>query len=161
MDIVDPATRSRMMSGIRSTNTKPELAVRRFLHARGFRFRIHQTGLLGRPDIVLPKWNTVVFVHGCFWHRHPGCEKATTPSSNVQKWMDKFSANVARDAKVRAALLAEGWNVIVIWECGIGKKGDVSALEWLPDAIRHPSAGHLVDWPLKHSRHLPGAGDLH
>lgn len=149
MDNVDPATRSRMMSRIRSTDTQPELAVRRFLHANGFRFRLHRAGLLGRPDIVLPKWHTVIFVHGCFWHRHPGCEKTTTPSSNVQKWADKFSANVSRDAKVRAGLQAQGWNVIVIWECGIGKKGDTSGLGWLSGAITHPTTLRFTEWPVK------------
>ncbi len=149
MDNVDPATRSRMMSRIRSTDTQPELAVRRFLHAHGFRFRVHTTGLPGRPDIVLRKWHTAIFVHGCYWHRHPGCEKTTSPSTNVRTWADKFSANVARDAKALDGLRVQGWNVIVIWECGIGKKGDVSGLGWLPEAIKHPTALRFVEWPIK------------
>lgn len=146
MDIVDPATRSRMMAGIRSTNTRPEITVRKYLHARGFRFRLHQTALPGRPDIVLPKWRTVIFVHGCFWHRHPGCDKATNPSSNIEKWTSKFSNNVARDRKVRDALTKEGWNVIVIWECGIGRRSDISHLDWLPDAIMQPTES-VMEWP--------------
>ncbi|XJC80910.1 very short patch repair endonuclease (plasmid) [Delftia tsuruhatensis] len=104
MDNVDPATRSRMMSRIRSTNTQPELAVRRFLHASGFCFRLHQADLLGRPDSVLPRLHTVIFAHGCFWYRHPSCKKITTPTSNVQRWMCKFSANVSHNAKIYVGL---------------------------------------------------------
>nr|WP_196481882.1 very short patch repair endonuclease [Burkholderia vietnamiensis] len=155
MDTVDPATRSRMMAGIRSTNTRPELTVRKFLHAQGFRFRLHHGALPGRPDIVLPKWRTAIFVHGCFWHRHPGCDKATTPSTNVEKWRAKFSDNVARDRKVRDALVNNGWKVIVIWECGIGRKSDTASLEWLPDAITKPRT-QVVEWPSQQSGKTPG-----
>ena len=103
-DIVDQQTRSRMMSGIRGKNTKPELALRRALHARGFRFRLHSGKVHGRPDLVLPKHRAVVFVHGCFWHRHEGCRYATTPSTRPEFWRAKFDANVARDSAVRTRL---------------------------------------------------------
>lgn len=117
MDVVDAATRSRMMSGIRSKDTKPEMTVRKYLHAKGFRYRLHSRTLPGSPDIVLPKFKVAIFVHGCFWHRHSGCRYATTPSSNVDTWKHKFMVNVARDRRKEAALEAAGWRVIVVWEC--------------------------------------------
>jgi len=121
-DVVDKKTRSRMMSGIRGKNTKPEIAVRRHLHARGFRFRLHRRDLPGKPDIVLPKYRTAVFVHGCYWHRHEGCKYATTPSSNPEFWQRKFRENVERDQRNRAQLADAGWNVLVIWECQIDEE---------------------------------------
>lgn len=135
-DIVDQQTRSRMMSGIRGKNTKPELALRRALHARGFRFRLHSKNVHGRPDLVLPKYRAVVFVHGCFWHRHEGCRYATTPATRSEFWQAKFAANVARDNFVRGALLDEGWRVAAIWECALRKPEQVSVAtdrlaEWL------------------------------
>lgn len=135
-DIVDQQTRSRMMSGIRGKNTKPELALRRALHARGFRFRLHSSGVLGRPDLVLPKYHAVVFVHGCFWHRHEGCRYATSPSTRPEFWQAKFAANVARDSAVREDLLEAGWRVATIWECALRKPDSVSKTvrmfdEWL------------------------------
>ena len=117
MDVVDSATRSRMMAGIRSKDTKPEMAARRYLHARGFRYRLHARDLPGSPDLVLPKYRTAILVHGCFWHRHSGCRFATTPTSNVERWAAKFQANIARDAKKLASLEEAGWRVIVVWEC--------------------------------------------
>ena len=135
-DIVDQQTRSRMMSGIRGKDTKPELALRRALHARGFRFRLHSKKVHGRPDLVLPKYRAVVFVHGCFWHRHKGCRYATTPATRSEFWQAKFAANVARDSSVRGALLDEGWRVATIWECALRKPEQVSVAtdrltEWL------------------------------
>lgn len=117
MDVVDSATRSRMMAGIRSKDTKPEMAVRRYLHARGFRYRLHARDLPGSPDLVLPKYRAAILVHGCFWHRHSGCRFATTPTSNVERWDAKFQANIARDATKLASLEEAGWRVIVVWEC--------------------------------------------
>lgn len=120
-DIVDQQTRSRMMSGIRGKNTKPELALRRALHARGFRFRLHSGKVHGRPDLVLPKHRAVVFVHGCFWHRHEGCRYATVPATRPEFWRAKFDANVARDNAIRTRLLEDGWRVATVWECALRK----------------------------------------
>lgn len=100
VDIVDAETRSRMMAGIKGKNTKPELAVRLALHARGFRYRLHSKKVHGRPDLVLPKHRAVIFVHGCFWHRHEGCRYATNPSTRTAFWQAKFEANVAQDSAV-------------------------------------------------------------
>lgn len=122
-----------MMSGIRGANTKPERVVRSFLHGRGLRFRLHRKDLPGRPDIVLPKFRTVVFVHGCFWHRHPGCRLAYQPKSNREFWAGKFEQNVARDARRFTQLEAIGWRVLVIWECQVT---DRPTLERLANTIR-------------------------
>jgi len=126
-DIVDKQTRSRMMAGIRGKNTKPELVLRRALHVRGFRFRLHPPKIHGRPDLVLPKHRAVVFVHGCFWHRHEGCCYSTTPSTRPEFWQAKFEANVARDRAVLAALLENEWRVATVWECGLRKPDQVAA----------------------------------
>lgn len=117
-DVVDRATRSRMMSAIRGRDTSPELEVRRLLHREGLRFRLH-AALPGKPDLVFPKYEAVVFVHGCFWHRHPNCRYATTPASNQEFWQAKFNANVARDKRVVARLRREGWRVFTVWACRI------------------------------------------
>jgi DNA mismatch endonuclease (patch repair protein) len=111
------------MSRIRAKNTGPELAVRRFLHGRGFRYRLHRRDLPGSPDLVLAKHETVVFVHGCFWHRHPGCRRATTPKSNSEFWQQKFSRTVERDGQAERTLKNAGWNVITAWECEIKEPG--------------------------------------
>jgi DNA mismatch endonuclease (patch repair protein) len=126
-DIVDQQTRSRMMSGIRGKNTKPELALRRALHARGFRFRLHSGKVYGRPDLVLAKHRAVVFVHGCFWHRHEACRYATTPATRPEFWQAKFDANVARDRAVRTRLLEDRWRVATVWECALRKPEQVEA----------------------------------
>ncbi|MEO8242376.1 MAG: DNA mismatch endonuclease Vsr [bacterium] len=118
-DVVDRQTRSRMMAGIRNKDTKPELALRCALHACGFRYRLHPKAVTGRPDLVLPKHKAVIFVHGCFWHRHPGCRFASTPSTRVEFWQAKFNANVTRDLLVVARLGSEGWRVATIWECAL------------------------------------------
>ena len=117
-DVVDRATRSRMMSAIRGRDTRPELEVRRLLHREGLRFRLH-AALPGKPDLVFPQYEAVVFVHGCFWHRHPNCRYATTPASNQEFWQAKFNANVARDKRVVARLRREGWRVFTVWACRI------------------------------------------
>ncbi len=109
--------RSRIMRAVRRRDTPPELAVRKALHAMGLRFRLHRADLPGTPDVVLPRWRVALFVHGCFWHRHPGCPKATMPKSNRTYWKSKFTANVARDARVSHELEEMGWKVVVIWEC--------------------------------------------
>lgn len=127
VDIVDKQTRSRMMSGIRGKNTKPEMALRRALHARGLRYRIHSKEILGCPDLVFPKYRALVFVHGCFWHRHENCRYATTPASRQEFWQDKFAANVRRDKTVRKALLLKGWRISIVWECALRKPDQVAA----------------------------------
>ena len=109
--------RSWNMSRIRAKDTQPEKLVRSTLHRAGYRFRLHRRDLPGRPDIVLPKYRTVVFVHGCFWHRHPGCRFAYTPKSRVAFWNEKFRRNVERDCRNVRALRALGWRVITVWEC--------------------------------------------
>ncbi len=144
-DIVDKKTRSRMMAGIRGKDTKPELLVRRFLHARGFRYRLHDKRLPGSPDIVLPKHKLAVFVHGCFWHRHAGCRLASTPDQNRQQWMKKFSLNADRDARQIQILLESGWRVLVIWECGL--KSTVLDLSWLVDFVANEHI-RFAEWPV-------------
>lgn len=127
IDIVDPTTRSRMMAGIKGKNTKPELVLRRALHALGLRFRLHNRKIKGMPDLVFPKFKAVVFVHGCFWHRHAGCRYATTPATRPEFWLTKFAANVARDTAVKTALLESGWRVATVWECALRKPWQVEA----------------------------------
>ena len=117
MDIVDSSTRSRMMASIRGRNTKPELIVRRFLHAHGYRYRLHRKDLPGKPDITLPKLKTCIFIHGCFWHRHPNCKYATTPKTRPDFWEKKFEDNVKRDKRNLDALKSAGWKCRIIWEC--------------------------------------------
>jgi|GEM_PF-522401 len=127
-DKISKEHRSWNMSRIRSTDTKPEIAVRKLLHALGYRFRLHgkvnnrlyKSGLLpGKPDIVLAKYKTVIFVHGCFWHRHKGCKRATTPKTRTEFWEKKFAQNVKKDKRNLQILKALGWHVITIWECDI------------------------------------------
>ena len=117
MDSLSPDHRSWNMSRIKSRDTKPELTVRSLLHQKGYRFRLHRKDLPGKPDIVLPRFKKIIFVHGCFWHRHEGCRYAYNPKSRVDFWLEKFNKNVERDRQVRAALTQLGWEVHVIWEC--------------------------------------------
>ena len=119
MDQISPEHRSWNMSRIKSKNTKPELLVRSWLHRHGFRFRLHVKDLPGTPDIVLPRYRTVIEVRGCYWHRHPGCRFAYTPKSNLDFWDRKFVENVNRDTKNDYELKKMGWQVIVIWECEV------------------------------------------
>jgi DNA mismatch endonuclease, patch repair protein len=136
-DPLSPAERSARMALVRSRDTKPELRVRRFLHAAGLRFRLHQKVAGARPDLVFRTRGTVVFVHGCIWHRHPEptCPLTRTPKSRIDFWTAKFSENVARDQRQRATLEAEGWRVLTIWEC---ETNDAERLTALADAIRVP-----------------------
>ena len=132
-DVVDRATRSRMMSGIRGRNTKPELIVRSYLHRAGLRFRLHAK-LPGKPDLVLPRHRTAVFVHGCFWHRHEGCRYTTTPRTNQEFWQQKFLGNVDRDRRHMEALRTLGWRVATVWECALKHSVEDTARlveEWL------------------------------
>lgn len=113
---VDPI-RSKIMRAVGRTNTTPEIAVRRSLHALGFRFRLHRKDLPGTPDLVVPKCRTAVFVHGCFWHRHKGCSKATTPKTRAEFWRAKFLQNIRRDLRNVDLLQQAGWSVLTIWQC--------------------------------------------
>lgn len=123
VDTLTPAARSERMSRIRGADTKPELLLRKSLHAMGMRYRLHDTRLPGKPDLVFPRYKAVVLVHGCFWHRHHGCKVASNPKSNVEFWQRKFATNVARDAKNAQALADLGWTVIVVWECETNTPG--------------------------------------
>ena len=124
MDIWSKMKRSEVMSNIRSTNTKPEIIIRSLLFRNGYRFRIHQKTLPGKPDIVFAKYRTVIFVHGCFWHNHSKCKEGRIPSSNSVFWKEKLKKNINRD-KVNISKLKDlGWKVIVVWECEIDKQLD-------------------------------------
>lgn len=144
MDIVSREVRSRMMAGIRSSDTLPEMKVRKLLHRQGFRYRLHQRNLPGKPDVVLPRHRVCIFVHGCFWHRHPGCRFATIPKTREVFWQTKFDQNVKRDIKNREELLRSGWRVIELWECGI--RGPEAGMNWLLDTIQD-STQKYVSWP--------------
>ena len=119
-----------MMSGIRGRDTAPEWTVRRYLHAAGLRFRVHVRGLPGTPDLVFSSRKVIIFVHGCFWHRHSGCRFATTPSTRPQFWEAKFHANVARDRRHQESLRQLGWAVITVWECELGSTTFLDELCW-------------------------------
>ena len=136
-DVVDSETRSRMMSNIRGANTKPELNVRRRLHAAGFRYGLHRKDLPGRPDLVMPRYDAVIFVHGCYWHRHPRCRLATTPSTRADFWTAKFTANQERDRRNIADLRGLGWRVAIVWEC------EVRTAARADEAV-----SELIDWLL-------------
>ena len=114
--------RSRNMSAIKSKNTKPEIKVRKVLHSMGYRFRLHRKDLPGSPDIVLPKYKTVIFVHGCFWHRHQNCKYASTPKTRQEFWNKKFNENINRDKINQENLSSKGWKIIIVWECEIKDK---------------------------------------
>lgn len=117
MDILAPEQRSSLMSRIRNKDTGPEMKVRRLAHALGFRFRLHRRDLPGSPDLVFPSHRKVIFVHGCYWHRHEGCRYTYSPKSNIMFWQSKFEANVARDRRAANMLETLGWKALVIWEC--------------------------------------------
>ena len=119
VDVVSKEKRSQMMAGIRGKNTKPEILVRKMLFANGYRFRINKKIGRAKPDIVLPKWNLCIFVHGCFWHRHEGCKFATTPKSNRYFWLNKLSKNRARDYQNYEELNSKGWKIGIVWECAL------------------------------------------
>jgi len=138
MDSLTKEKRSWNMSRIRSGNTNPEMQVRSLLHRAGYRFRIHDRKLPGRPDIVLPKYKTVIFVHGCFWHRHEGCKFAYHPKSRTEFWEEKFNATVERDRKKTAELRSAGWRVIEVWECELEKN---------PQAVVHEICVKLKGGP--------------
>ncbi|MBI3145218.1 MAG: DNA mismatch endonuclease Vsr [Pseudogulbenkiania sp.] len=128
MDKISSEQRSRLMSKIRGKNTSPELKIRKMLHTAGYRFRLHRKDLPGRPDIVLPKHKLCIFVHGCFWHSHPGCKRSTIPQTNREFWEQKLASNRARDIANISALQQAGWRVCVIWECEVRANIDLSAV---------------------------------
>ncbi len=119
MDIFEPKVRSYIMSRIKGKDTKPEMLVRKYLYANGFRYRLHVNTLPGKPDIVLRKYKTVIFVHGCFWHAHENCPDFKPPTTRPEWWAEKFRKNRERDQKHREQLQALGWKVIVVWQCGL------------------------------------------
>lgn len=122
-----PKERSLIMGKIRGRNTKPELVVRSLCHTMGLRFRLYREDLPGTPDLVFPKHRLCLFVHGCFWHRHPGCKYASTPKTRLDFWLPKLERNVERDREAAEALRAQGWRVEVIWECEIKKTHDLQS----------------------------------
>lgn len=148
-DVVDSPTRSRMMRAIKGRNTQPELILRKYLHAQGYRFRLHRKDLPGSPDLVLPRHGMAIFVHGCFWHRHPDCFYATTPGTRTSFWEAKFEANVRRDRVACENLQQQGWRVLVVWECGF--KHCREHLYAIPELIQ---ANNLYqEWPSQPPRH--------
>lgn len=139
-DMVDAETRSRIMRAVPRNSTKPEIKLRRLLHARGLRYVLGRRDLPGSPDLVFPRWDVAVFVHGCFWHRHPGCPRATTPKTREDYWLPKFARNIARDREVTEALEEAGWRVAVVWECELTTKKADATVDWLVKWIRHEEA---------------------
>ncbi len=121
-DVHSKETRSFNMSRIKAKDTKPEMLVRKYLFAQGFRYRLHDKKLPGKPDIILPKYKTVIFVHGCFWHGHEGCRYFIVPKTRTEWWMNKIKGNIENDKKKREILQQEGWNVITVWECELKKE---------------------------------------
>ena len=128
MDNKTPEERSLNMSKIHSTNTGPEIIVRKILFALGYRFRLQRKDLPGKPDVVMPGRKIVIFVHGCFWHSHQGCKNSNLPKSNQDFWKKKLQGNVQRDLKVKDELLEQGWRVLWVWECATRKKANLSQL---------------------------------
>ena len=145
-DFVNKETRSRMMAGIKGKDTKPELILRKLLHSNGFRYRLHVSYISGRPDIVLRRYQAVIFVHGCFWHRHEGCRYATTPATRSEFWQAKFDANVVRDEIVLKRLSDDGWRVAIVWECALRRPASVlktgeAVINWLHSRESHLEVG--------------------
>lgn len=145
MDTVDPTRRSANMSKVRSKDTGPELLVRSIAHRMGLRFRLYRRDMPGTPDLVFPRYKLAVFVHGCFWHRHPCCIRATTPSTRRVFWEKKFAATVERDARQTRALEDLGWRVLVLWECGLKDHAALRATlaRAVQDADAPPDAFHI------------------
>jgi len=130
-DVHSKETRSYNMSRIKGKDTKPEMLVRRFLHAQGFRHRLHVKGLPSKPDIVLPKYKTIIFIHGCFWHGHKGCKYFVVPKTRTEWWLNKINGNIENDKKTIKALKKEGWRVVTLWECQLKPSTITAALDSL------------------------------
>jgi DNA mismatch endonuclease (patch repair protein) len=137
MDVFSKSKRSDIMSKVSGKDTKPEILVRKFLFSKGFRYRKNVKDLLGKPDIVLPKYKTIIFVHGCFWHGHENCEAAKLPTSNIEYWTKKVTSNVTRDSQNIQSLKETGWNVIIIWECELKSKNRERRLLQLIEEIQN------------------------
>ena len=143
MDVTDPQTRSKMMSKIRSRNTTPELLIRKRLFSMGFRYRINYKKLPGSPDIVFPKYNAVIFIHGCFWHGHD-CELFRLPATQPEFWKEKIDKNRERDARQLNELIAKRWRVCIIWECALKGKKQMETIDLKIDAISSwLQSGHI------------------
>lgn len=151
-DSMTPQQRHNCMSHIRAKNTKPEVLVRQYLHAAGFRFRIHVKKLPGCPDVVLPKYHTCIFVNGCFWHGHIGCRYATRPKSNAEFWQTKIHNNIRRDELSIQALETMGWKVITVWECDLKKDRRNDTLPFLAEQIRHNGASFASEQAQRRER---------
>lgn len=128
VDHLSGADRSALMARVRGKDTKPEMIVRRVAHRLGYRFRLHRKGLPGTPDLIFPSRRKAIFVHGCWWHRHDGCPKASPAKTRPDFWTAKFARNVARDAKVEAELRSVGWDVLVIWECQSKRSEEIDGI---------------------------------
>ncbi len=136
MDVFSKSKRSDIMSKVSGKDTKPEILVRKHLFSKGFRYRKNVKNMPGKPDIILPKYKTIIFVHGCFWHGHNDCEAAKLPVSNVDYWTKKISSNIKRDSSNIQQLEKLGWNVIVVWECELKSKAKEKRLEQLVNEIK-------------------------
>ena len=136
-DVHDTAIRSYNMSRIKGKDTKPEETVRKYLFSKGFRYRKNVSTLPGKPDIVLPKYKTCIFVHGCFWHKHEGCKYFVWPKSNEEFWKDKLEKNVTRDKNEQAELEKRGWHILIVWECQLKKKNKEQTLRELEEKIKN------------------------
>jgi len=134
-DVHEPEVRSYNMSQIKGKDTKPELLVRKFIHSHGFRFRLHDKKLPGKPDIVLKKFHTVIFIHGCFWHGHEGCKYFVVPKTRTKWWIDKINRNKEKDRESSSILQKEGWNIITIWECELKTDNREKTLDRLVQTI--------------------------
>jgi len=140
-DTLTKEKRSWNMSRIRGKDTQVEVKVRKYLFSKGFRYRKNVTDLPGKPDIVLPKYKTVVFIHGCFWHRHPGCKYSYTPKSNIEFWEKKFSANIKNDDIKRKQLEDDGWRVIVLWECDVERRFEQTMEKLVSELLETSQSG--------------------
>lgn len=142
MDKLTSQERSKNMAAVKGKNTTPEIRVRRMLHKMGYRFRLHRKDLPGKPDIVLTKYRLCIFVHGCFWHQHPGCKRATIPEFNHEFWLTKFQGTLKRDERAEKELREQGWHVCVIWECETKKEEFLNGIirSCIPHVKVHPHA---------------------
>lgn len=134
-DVHTPEQRSYNMSRIKGTNTKPEMLVRKYLHAHGYRYKLHDKTLPGKPDLILPKYRTVIFIHGCFWHGHTNCKYYVVPKTKTDWWLAKINGNIANDEKAIQALMQDGWKVITVWECDLKPKKAEETLKELAESI--------------------------